>query len=367
MALSFIGLDPGDTTAEAVRLIDMAHDWPSFQAALKLWHTPEQNIVYADVDGHIGFTSVGMLPLRKRPTDDFPAPGSTGEADWIGVTDFSQLPQASDPANHRFVNANNRVVPADFPIYVGRHYESPFRAERIEEMLGAGGGFTAEDFTHMQQDAKEQDTTILLPRLLAAKPESAAGQQAIALLRNWTGMMDRDRPEPLIYAAWVARLQQALLEKRLGGATANPAAFSIDPFLILRLLDRFSGASGAPDEATAILTATLDDTLSVLGKAYGQDIDAWRWGAAHPAALTSQLLGSIPVLGKMFDVGMPASGGNETVNRGAMGRTDGIHFLRTYMAPAIAACSICRTWTRAASSSRPANPGTRFHPISAIS
>ena len=50
-------------------------------------------LVYADIDGHIGFTAVGALPIRKRPTDDLPAPGSTGEADWVGLTDFAELPR----------------------------------------------------------------------------------------------------------------------------------------------------------------------------------------------------------------------------------------------------------------------------------
>jgi penicillin amidase len=120
VALSFIGLNPVDTTVTAFRRMDRARDWPEFQAGLKLWQTPEQNVVYADVDGHIAFTSAGALPLRKRPTDDFPAPGATGEADWIGFSEFAQLPQGVDPPTHRFINANNPVVPADYPLYIAR-------------------------------------------------------------------------------------------------------------------------------------------------------------------------------------------------------------------------------------------------------
>jgi penicillin amidase len=330
VALAFVGLDPADTTTQAFRQMNLARDWPSFQAALKLWKTPEQNMVYADTDGHIAFTSVGPLPLRKRPTDDLPAPGSSGVADWTGLADFSQLPQAVDPPGHRFINANNRVVPQDFPIYVARHYDdNPFRADRIAEMLDETNAYTAPDFGRMQMDVKENDSDMLLPKLLAAHPASDAGRRAIDMLQGWDRLMRRDRPEPLIYAAWVTRLQQALVKKRLGAAADLAPEFGYyKENLIARLLDRYAaeGSGGGSGEAAPILQATLDDAMTALAGTYGQDIAAWRWGDSHRATLTSQLLGRIPLLGGLFDVGLPASGGPETINAGGFFSSDGVHF-----------------------------------------
>jgi penicillin amidase len=318
VALSFVALEPSDTTVHGIRLMNRAQDWPSFQAGLKLWRSPEQNIVYADTDGHIAFTSVGPLPLRKRPTDDFPAPGATGEADWTGLSDFSQLPQAVDPPNHMFINANNRVVGPDFPLYIGRHYEDPFRAERIAQMLDGKTGLTAQDFARMQLDVKEQDADLLMPYLSNAKPQSAAGHQALAMLQSWNRTMDAGRAEPLIYSAWVIRLKRALLDHDIGADIAKTVSYGFDALLVKRLLDR--------EGETAILGKTLDETVTVLSKTYGADSGAWRWGDAHKAALTSQLFGSVPVLGRLFDIGLPAPGGAETVNRGGFGPTDGVRF-----------------------------------------
>jgi penicillin amidase len=325
VALSFVALNVADTTVEALRGMDHAHDWMSFQAALKLWHSPEQNIVYADVDGHIGFTSVGPVPLRKRPTDDFPAPGATGEADWIGEADFSQLPQAADPATHRFINANNRVVPDSFPIYISHSYgDDPFRAQRITDMLDAGGAFTADDFSRMQNDVKEQDADLMLPRMLAAAPATDLGRRALAMLKDWDRMMPRDRPEPLIYSAWASRLKHTLLDKRVGFGTLASGAFGygFSPDLTLRLLGKYDG----PEGQAGILGATLDETMTALAQTYGADPAAWRWGEAHRAALSSQLLGSIPIVGSLFDISLPAAGGVETVNRAGFAHTDGVHF-----------------------------------------
>ncbi len=217
VALSFVGLSPDDVTVQAIRGMDRAHDWQSFQDAMKQWRSPEQNIVYADVEGHIGFTSVGPVPIRKRPTDEFPAPGSSGEADWIGLADFTQLPQGADPASHRFINANNRVAPPDFPIFITRNYDGDrYRADRIAAMLDAGQGDTLDHVAGMQADVKEQDADTLLPRLLDAEPKTDAGRQALALMKNWDRLMVEDRAEPLIYSAWIARLEKVLMKKRLG-------------------------------------------------------------------------------------------------------------------------------------------------------
>jgi acyl-homoserine lactone acylase PvdQ len=51
--------------------------------------------------------------------------------------------------------------------------------------------YTADDFSRMQNDVKEQDADLMLPRLLAAAPATDAGRQALALLKSWDRMMER--------------------------------------------------------------------------------------------------------------------------------------------------------------------------------
>jgi penicillin G amidase len=328
VALAFLGLRPHDRTIEAIRGVGRARDWTSFQDALRLWDTPEQNVIYADVDGNIALVAAGALPLRKKGTGDLPSPGADGTADWLGTTDFDQLPHAFNPSAHRLVNANNQVVPDNFPVYVAHHYAPPFRAERILEMLGAGNLFTAGDFEQMQLDVKTEDSMVLLPRLLRTPARNAAGEQALSLLRSWDQRMDRQSAAALIYMAWSFRLERALLENRLGQVLPNPISkFDFDPDLINRLLDHYSAPSDGAQPAADLLASTLDGALTGLTAAYGPEMSQWRWGDAHPAALRHRLLAEMPLVGSYFDVGLPVSGGPMTINaEEGSGGSDGTHF-----------------------------------------
>jgi len=49
--------------------IARAKDWPGFVAALRDYHSPQQNVVYADAQGNIGFVAAGRVPVivtRKK-------------------------------------------------------------------------------------------------------------------------------------------------------------------------------------------------------------------------------------------------------------------------------------------------------------
>ena len=66
MALAATFTIPEDRSAEALWDVNRAADWPSFHAALQKVVGPIQNIVYADVDGTIGFIAPGLIPVRRK-------------------------------------------------------------------------------------------------------------------------------------------------------------------------------------------------------------------------------------------------------------------------------------------------------------
>ncbi len=186
-----------DRTAEALGRLNRARDWPGFLAALRNFHSPQQNIVYADRTGRIGIVTPGRVPDRRGGFE------VSGETTWSRLIPFDRLPRRTDPRSGRIVNANNRLVDETYPYYLGREWNAPYRAIRIHELLNAQAGHAA-----IQNDTVSLSARELLPHLLAAVPDMR--------LRAWDGDMDRHRPEPLIYMAWMREAMRAVFADELG-------------------------------------------------------------------------------------------------------------------------------------------------------
>ena len=59
-------------------MMPRAANWNEFLDGARNFHSPQQNMVYADVDGNIGFVAAGRVPIRRADNDLFgmaPAPG----------------------------------------------------------------------------------------------------------------------------------------------------------------------------------------------------------------------------------------------------------------------------------------------------
>ncbi len=81
IALASAALREDDSTVEALYAINRAGDWTDFLAAAARFHTPQQNLMFASRDGHIGFIVAGRLPLRRSGDGRFPVPGKDGTHD----------------------------------------------------------------------------------------------------------------------------------------------------------------------------------------------------------------------------------------------------------------------------------------------
>ncbi len=59
--------------------LNMARNWDEFRHALSQMGSPGQNVVYADVEGHIGYQATGLVPIRAAGDGLVPASGSDDE------------------------------------------------------------------------------------------------------------------------------------------------------------------------------------------------------------------------------------------------------------------------------------------------
>ncbi len=318
IALAFTGLGDRDTTAEALMRVDVARNWGEFLDALKPYQTPTQNFAYADVDGDIGFISPGLLPTRKSGDGLAPVDGATGAADWTGVMSFDQAPQLHNPAAGFIFNANNAIVGPDKAAEYGRDWEETFRARRIQQFFDANSKLSLDLSATMQADHLTLDFGDLLPFLKRAAPSDERARQALALLGAWNGVMDKDRPEPLIYTAFVRALHRVMLVEKTGLSLGEKGPFAAETLIaLLRDHPEWCDAPGKPDpDCRATLARALDEGLAELVRRDGSDMSQWRWGHEHVALLQHKVYSHIPLLDRISDLSMPSSGGFYTLDRG---------------------------------------------------
>jgi penicillin amidase len=321
LALQATFLAEDDVTPQALWDLSRARDWAGFNEALKNLTAPQQNIVYADVDGTIGFTAPARIPIRARGDGWLPVPGWTGDYDWTGFIPFDDLPRAVNPPAGHFVSANNKIVPDSYPYFIGRDWDIPNRAERITALLDAGGPQSLDSSAAIQADTMSLMVGQVLPLLLRVPATDDRTTAAYALLRAWDGRMQRDRPAPLIFTAWLRELNRALFEPRLGAAFGD--YWGLRPLVLRDILTEHpewcnKASTQGPEGCNPQIAASLNRALDELGQSYGSDMTRWRWGTAHQASFPHPLFDSIPVLQDLLKTQIPADGGSDTVNRGEM-------------------------------------------------
>ena len=282
------------------------------------FHTPQQNIVYADTTGNIGFLSPGRIPIRKQGTGNVPVAGWSGEYDWIGFIPFEALPQQYNPPTGRILNANNAIVGEDYPYLLNNRWALGYRAKRIEEHLsGDRRQHTVESSIRLQQDIVSLAARRLLPYLVTLdNVTDEISSEVLTMLKGWDGRMDRHRPEPLVYATWVRELilhffKPILKENYLDSYWEWPES-------LVKILSGTANHDWCPGDqgCRTVLQDTFHKTIHTLTERYREDIKKWRWGDVHQAALKDDFVGNIPILRDLWRNIMETHGGNYTVNRG---------------------------------------------------
>lgn len=317
VAFRATALEPADLTAQALHRMNRAVDWKGFLGALSDFHAPVQNFAYADTAGTIGFATAGRVPVRA--SGDGGLPVSAGEGEWTGWIPWERMPRLVDPKSGQVVNANNRVVGPGYPHLISAHWPEGFRAARIAALLEGREGLTVEDMAAMQMDDLSLAAVVLKELVADIEPGSALARDALRLVKAWGGRMDRDRPEPLVFNAWMERLWRNVFADELGGDFA--AYGGPRPVVLANALtvDRHwcDDVATAEAESCAVQAArALEAAVDELAARHGPAVERWRWGDVHRAVFAHPVLSQVPLLGRWARVSVPMSGDDFTVNRG---------------------------------------------------
>lgn len=127
IALNSMSLRAATAAAGWWRL-NLAANWDEFVEAMRHIEAPQLNVAYADVEGNIGYWLTGRVPIRAKGQGLVPAPGWTGEYEWINEVPFEAMPHALNPEQGYVASCNHRVIADDYPYYLGSAWVNGYRA-----------------------------------------------------------------------------------------------------------------------------------------------------------------------------------------------------------------------------------------------
>lgn len=338
LALRWTIYDPESIQASFLP-VNRAANWQEFRQAFSAVVSPPLNVVYADVDGHIGYQAAGRLPIRAAGDGTLPVPGEDDRHEWTGSVPFEKLPSIFDPPSGILATANGRVTPDGYPYVLATQWAAPYRTERIYQLLGSGKKFTAADMLAVQMDVYSAFDHLCAQRFAAALERtpsaSPRAREAGNLLRAWDGRLTVDSAAATLVTRARRHLWRLLLEPRLGTSDQRD---SLPPSAAVTGWRQYSWFMSTTALET-ILTEQPPRWLPQNFPSYDQllaaaveatvaepqapkELASWRYGDQYPLEFTHPIFGRIPVLARWAGPGLkPQSGGGTTVKQ--VGRSFG--------------------------------------------
>lgn len=332
LALQWTIYDP-ETLRFHLLDLDRAQDWTQFRAAIAHFAGATQNVVFADVEGHIGYQAAGWIPVRASGDGAVPVDGSDGRHDWTGYVPFDKLPSLFDPASGIIATANARVTPSDYPFLLANQWGAPFRTARIYEVLESGKRFRPADMLTLQMDTDSEYDRLCAQAFRSAIEHAPApsprARQAADLLRRWDGRVEVASVAPTLTVSARRQLWKLLLSPRLGAQWEDYQWFSSSVALetMLRERPRRWLPAGYADWDALLLAAV---EAAIADPAAPKDLSRWTWGGYSPLFLQHPVLGGIWGLNQLAGPGLVPQSGNGSLTVKAAGRSFGASERATY-------------------------------------
>ena len=329
---------PGETRQVALRWtlydglhmpffdVDSAQNWEEFRKAFSQLDAPGQNVVYADVEGNIGYQATGHVPIRAAGDGGLPVSGADDAHEWTGYIPFDKLPSIYNPPSGVIATANGRITPDGYPYSISAEWEAPWRAERIYHVLESGRKFSAADMLALENDVHSENDLFAAERFVYAidhaSHPSARARQAADLMRNWDGRMLASSTAATIAVRSGEELTRLLLEPRLGPAPEDPKQrlttlswksyhWEMQTVWLQNIL-LHQPKRWLPEKYPnydELLTAAVE--AAVTGPEVPQDLASWHWGSFNAVEIEHPVLGKVPLLARWAAPGAKEQSGSK--------------------------------------------------------
>lgn len=284
--------------------LDCAQNWDDFVQAMNQIEAPQLNVCYADVEGNIGYWMTGRTPIRAKGDGRLPVPGWDGEHEWIGEVPFEQMPHALNPEQGYIVHTNNKIVPDDYPYYLGNVWMNGSRARRIVQVLESQEKVSRQRLSELHVDYTTLPGLELVKKLCEVSVTDSEAKALIKELEAWDGVLGPESVGGCIYEVLRLQLARNLLEPALGkeitdqwlGKAFSPVLMTLHEFyghditLLLRMLD--DAQNWWVEQAGGLthwVERSLKETNQILTHQLGSDKRNWQWGKLHGAVFPHPL------------------------------------------------------------------------------
>lgn len=341
VAVRWTALDTTQLFTSIVKL-NSAQNFADFREALSYFSGPSQNMLYADVDGNIGYQTPGLIPVRAgNNAGNRVLDGSTSETAWLGYIPYDLLPRIYNPERGWIHSANQALVVPEYydqlraelaEVYgddinptINLYWDYGYRGSRIVDLIEANETHSIDSFKAMQSDNLSGGFEAFKP--FFAELDLEAGSSAADArdrLMAWDMQSTADSAEAAIWAATWREIVELTFNDTLAANDLPPTGVGTRSIWgVTRLLDQPDNAWW-DDEATADVTEQRDDTLRLalerglanLTERLGDDVNAWRWGNLHVANFVSNPLGAsgIELVENAVNRSVATAGSLDTVN-----------------------------------------------------
>jgi penicillin amidase len=290
--------------------IDRAQNWDEFKDAISRFEIPSQNLVYADLNGHIGYTATGKVPTRATASPGVPVSGVDDVHEWTGFIPFDQMPSVLDPPIGIIATANGRITSDKYPYQLAFEWVFGARTQRIYQVLESGKKFSPADMLALQTDVASSYDLFLAQRFVDSidhiKNAPERVRKAADILRQWNGEVEADSSAAAIVAKSTRELIRMMLEPKLGSAPEIVAPFTapvgwqmyqwtMRNAWLENTLSKQNRAwlPANYDSFEDLLIAALEKAISAKG--LPNDLSNWKWGELAALDLKHPLFGRIPL------------------------------------------------------------------------
>ena len=215
------------TTLNQARAMMAASTVDEFRESLRPLGLSMWNLVFADVDGGLGYQYNARVYRRDEKIEwSMPVPGGDPATRWGDPIPLDELPHVMRPAAGVLINANSSPwltspsaeIPSErWPEYVTSH-PSTFRYQRLADLLDNPRDITIQRAMEIAVDTMTPAGVQVRDLLVDAAKDSADLAEAVSVLKAWDGRADHESRGTAIYHYWLAIFgTHALAEKLVDG------------------------------------------------------------------------------------------------------------------------------------------------------